>query len=205
VTLGPEYFADMYAKSDDPWQLADRWYEQRKYALTAASLPSVRYRRALEAGCSVGVLTRLLAERCDELLAVDASAAAVSTASGRTEDLPHVSVEQRTLPHEWPTGSFDLIVISEIGYYFSPSDLHILMKSASDALEPAGALVLVHWRHAVADYPQGGDDVHRAVKAASGDLHLQRTVAHEERDFLLDVYARTPPAARSVAELTGLA
>lgn len=205
MTLGPEYFADTYAGSDDPWQLASRWYEQRKYALTVAALPVARYRRGLEAGCSVGVLTRLLAERCDLLLAVDVSAAAVSIASRRTADLTRVAVEQRTLPRDWPPGSFDLVVISEIGYYFSPSDFDTLMTLAAGALEPAGTLVLVHWRHPVTDYPRGGDDVHQAVNTAAGQLNLERTVAHEERDFLLDVYVRTPPVARSVAEQTGLA
>ena len=62
-----------------PWGFADRWYEQRKYALTVASLPRPRYRRAFEIGCSVGVLTALLGERCGELLAVDVAAAAVAS------------------------------------------------------------------------------------------------------------------------------
>jgi SAM-dependent methyltransferase len=205
VTLGPDYFAKTYAGSDDPWQLATRWYEQRKYALTVAALPVARYRRGLEAGCSVGVLTRLLARRCELLLAVDVAEAAVGAASRRVADLTHVTVEQRALPDEWPAGSFDLVVISEVGYYFSPSDFETLMESAAGALEPAGTLILVHWRHPVTDYPRGGDDVHQWVAAAAGRLHLERTVAHEERDFLLDVYVRTPPAARSVAEQTGLA
>jgi hypothetical protein len=30
-----QYFDAMYAWSADPWQLADRWYERRKYAMGA--------------------------------------------------------------------------------------------------------------------------------------------------------------------------
>jgi SAM-dependent methyltransferase len=205
VTLGADYFADTYAGSEDPWQLASRWYEQRKYALTMAALPVAHYRRGLEAGCSVGVLTRLLAERCDLLLAVDVAAAAVTTAARRNADQPQVTIEQRNLPRDWPAGSFDLVVISEIGYYFSPSDFGTLMKLAANALEPAGTLILVHWRHPVTDYPRSGDEVHQAVKTTAGQLNLEQTVAHKERDFLLDVYVRTPPQARSVAEQSGLA
>ena len=45
--------------------------------VTVASLPLERYRRCYEPGCSVGLLTRLLAARCDEVLATDAIESAV--------------------------------------------------------------------------------------------------------------------------------
>ncbi|MFE7421819.1 hypothetical protein [Rhodococcus sp. NPDC057529] len=64
--MGPSYFDAMYAASPDPWGFGDRWYEQRKYALTLAALPRPRYRRAFEPGCSIGILTAALAHRCDE-------------------------------------------------------------------------------------------------------------------------------------------
>ena len=47
VTLPPSYFEDMYAAAEDPWSMRTRWYEQRKYALTAAALPRARYGEAL--------------------------------------------------------------------------------------------------------------------------------------------------------------
>ena len=59
------YFETMYQHSPDPWHLADRWYEHRKYDLTLAALPQPRYHRAFEPACSVGELTSRLAERCD--------------------------------------------------------------------------------------------------------------------------------------------
>jgi len=205
MTLEPAYFARMYDRAEDPWELATRWYEQRKYTLTLASLPRERYRSAFEAGCSVGVLTTLIAERCDELLAVDAAAAAVRTASQRTAYLSHVTVEQRNLPQEWPPGTFDLIVISEIGYYFDPADFEKLMADVAGSLEPGGTLAAVHWRHPVEDYPRSGDEVHAALSAAAAAIGLERVVLHEELDFLLEIYLRTPPAALSVAQHAGLA
>ena len=67
----------MYQAAADPWGFEDRWHEQRKYAISLAQLPAARYRSAFEPGCSVGVLTRLLASRCDTLLSCDVAAAAV--------------------------------------------------------------------------------------------------------------------------------
>ena len=72
MTLDPGYFRDQYAASADPWGLAERWYEARKYTVTTALLPRQRYGMAFEPGCSIGVLTALLAPRCDTLLACDA-------------------------------------------------------------------------------------------------------------------------------------
>ena len=77
ATLGASYFDGMYARSADPWGFTSRWYERRKYAISLAMLPRERYRRGFEPGCSIGVLTRQLAGRCDRLLACDVAAAAV--------------------------------------------------------------------------------------------------------------------------------
>jgi SAM-dependent methyltransferase len=201
MSLPTSYFDAMYAADPDPWGLSSRWYEQRKYALTLAALPRRRYRSAFEPGCSVGVLTEQLAGRCDRLLAVDVAAAAVQVARTRLAGRSHVLVEQRAIPADWPDGRFDLVVLSEVGYYLDPLDLGRLARSAVAALEPGGDLVAVHWRHPVADYPLDGDAVHAELAASSG---LERTCRHVEADFLLEIFARTPPAARSVARAEGL-
>jgi len=202
VTLPRTYFDAMYREAADPWGFEDRWYEQRKFSVSLAMLPAVRYHSALEPGCSIGVLTRLLAARCDALLSCDGAAAAVRAAARRTADLPQVRVEQRELPEGWPAGRFDLIVFSEFLYYFGDHDLEQVLKNAVSVLEPEGTLLAVHWRHPVADYPRSGDDVHRVLAAQPG---LARLVRHEEPDFLAEVWIRTEGRPVSVAQSTGLA
>ncbi|QYF73569.1 PIG-L family deacetylase [Cryobacterium sp. PAMC25264] len=199
-SLTAEFFDDFYAGSDDPWGFETRWYESRKRAATLAALPLKRYGAALELGCSIGVLSRDLADRCDTLLATDLAERALDVARRRLAGLPGVTVEQRILPAEWPEGSFDLVVLSEIGYYCSSADLDVLLTRCRDSLAPGGSLVACHWRHPVGEYPLGGDDVHAALAALPG---LERTVLHLERDFVLEVYEPAP--ARSVAQREGLA
>jgi SAM-dependent methyltransferase len=201
VTLGAGYFETMYEAASDPWGFAERWYEQRKYAISVAQLPERRYRSGFEPGCSVGVLTAMLARRCDLLLSCDLAEAAVATAARRTADLPHVRVERRQLPGQWPAGSFDLIVFSEILYYFGDDDLDRILDHGVRALQPGGTLLAVHWRHPVAEYPRTGDDVHRALAARPG---LARLVSHREPDFLAEIYVRTDTGPVSVAQATGL-
>jgi hypothetical protein len=197
--LTDAYFDRLYQQSTDPWRLGTRWYEERKYALTVASLPRRRFRRGFEPGCSVGVLTEQLAQRCDALLATDRAQAAVSATRQRVSSFRHVEVSRLRVPDRWPDGSFDLIVLSEVGYYGSAGDLVMLRDRAIGSLDDDGVLVAVHWRHPVADYPLRGDEVHAVL---GGDDRIARLVHHEEPDFLLDVFARRP--AISVAAAEGL-
>lgn len=74
-TLEPSYFNALYELDPDPWKFASSAYERAKYALTMSALPKQRYRSAFEVGCSIGILTRALSLRCEEVLAVGAARA----------------------------------------------------------------------------------------------------------------------------------
>jgi len=189
------YFDATYERHDDPWGFESRWYEQRKRAVTIASLPDERYTGALELGCSIGVLTAELATRCDELLAIDVSQAAVDRARGRVGDAARI--ERADLLDDFPQGRFPLIVFSEVGYYFRPPELSRVLDSIERALAPGGTLVACHWRHPVADYPLRGDEVHERLR----ERGLPVLAQHVEDDFVLEVFSTD---ARSVAARTGL-
>ncbi|KQT98419.1 bifunctional PIG-L family deacetylase/class I SAM-dependent methyltransferase [Sanguibacter sp. Leaf3] len=196
-SLGEEFFDSFYEGRSDPWGFESRWYEERKRAITLASLPRQTFRAGLEIGCSTGVLTEALSQRCGTILGVDIAAAPLDVARRRLGD--GARFEQLTTPREWPAGDFDLIVLSEVGYYYGPEDLVTMLDRAVASLTPDGVLVLCHWRHEVEEYPLSGDEVHAA---AAERTDLARLLRHEEEDFLLDVLVRPP--ARSVARETGL-
>jgi trans-aconitate methyltransferase len=202
VTLDPGYFRDRYASSADPWELAERWYEARKYALTVALLPKKRYEAAFEPGCSIGVLTAQLAPRCDALLACDAVPDAITSARARTAGMPGVHVEQRTIPDQWPPGSFDLIVLSELLYYFDDADLGQVLGLVTGSLRPSGQLLAVHWRHPAPDHPRTGDEVHEDLATHPA---LARLARYRDPDFTAEVYARADGDLRSVAQAGGIA
>ena len=193
-------FDRFYAESgEDPWGFTDRWYELRKRALTMASLPREHFGRALEPGCSIGVLTELLAPRCDDLLATDVSAVAIERARSRTSRFAHVRVELGSVPRQWPPGAFDLVVLSEVGYYCGQIDLGRLVTRAARSLVPGGVLLACHWRHPVQEYPLTGDQVHERLRSEPG---LGLIAQHIEEDVVLEVFGRRP--ATSVARATGL-
>jgi len=177
-------FDDLYRDEGDPWSFETSEYEARKRAVTLACLPRPRYRRAFEPGCSIGTLTEQLAGRCDELLAADVSERAVSRTRERLGDRHGVQVEQLEVPLEWPPGTFDLVVLSELGYFLAPVELDTLIERAIGALDPGGDLIAVHWLGPIDGYPLDGRDVHERI-AGRG---LDRIVHHEEREFLLEVF-----------------
>ena len=189
--IEPAWFEDLYRREADPWGFASSPYEREKYTRTLEALgpPDRRFARALEAGCSIGVFTELLATRCDALDAVDASATAVGRARERLARLPHVRVERRILPEELPRGPFELIVCAEILYYWPEELLRGALTSLESALAPGGSLLAVHWRPPTRTYPLRGDEVH-AILAT--ELNLVHAVSEATPKYLIDRYDRPP-------------
>ena len=183
--LDREYFEELYAASPDPWNFETSDYEREKYRRTLSVLGDQRFRRALEAGSSIGVFTRMLAGLCEELLAVDVSEKAVEAARERLKGFEHVRVERRTLPEEMPEGPFDLIVASEVLYYFPREEMLAMLDGFETVLAPGGALIAVHWRRETRTYPLQGDEVH-GLLAAHTSLTLTESVA--EPDYRLDLF-----------------
>lgn len=159
-SLSTKYFDDVYAAHEDPWNFETSEYEREKYANTLRSMPQPRYRRAFEIGCSIGVLTAQLAQRCDRLLSVDVSEAALSKARERCRSLQQVDFQSMSVPSEFPEGTFDLVLVSEVAYYLSPADLTVLADRIAAHQSDGADLVLVHFTPIVDDYPSNGDQVH---------------------------------------------
>jgi LmbE family N-acetylglucosaminyl deacetylase len=190
------YFDALYATSTDPWALAERPYEQRKRDIVLSCLPQPRFQRGFEPGCATGELSIRLAERCAGLVCTDISPAAVVNAAARLREQPHVQLDVGRIPADWPPGWFDLIVLSEVGYYCE--DLAALADRISTSLTEDGTLLLVHWRWPAADHPLTAETVHATLRQRTG---LQVIVEHSEADFLLEVLSRS---GRSVAQRDGL-
>lgn len=189
-TLTPDYFEAVYRDDPDPWGFATRPYEAAKYQATLAHLPRAKYRSALEVGCSIGVLSRLLADRCEGLLSVDVSERALGQARERCSDRPHVRIERMAIPQETPPGRFDLILLSEVAYYWSPEDLARARAMLAGALDRGGHLLMVHWTPFVADYPQTGDAVHQAFLDGGPAVGLEHRDGAREATYRIDLFEK---------------
>jgi SAM-dependent methyltransferase len=159
-SLTTDFFEALYRENPDPWQFATSEYEAQKYATTLEALPRERYAAGFEIGGSIGIMTEQLAQRCDRLLSIDVSRIAQSQAIQRCQHLTNIDFQLMSVPHQFPDDAFDLLVLSEVGYYWIWDDLHKAQNLILDRLQPQGHLLLVHWIVDARVLPLTGDQVH---------------------------------------------
>jgi SAM-dependent methyltransferase len=198
VSIRPAYFEMVYGANADPWGFETSDYEAAKYDATLAALPRPRYRNGFEIGCSIGVLTQRLAQRCNRLLAVDVVPEVLDRARRRCRDLSHVHFALMETPGELPESTFDLIVLSEVAYYWSVAALTQARCALAERLIPGGNLILVHWTPWVHDYPQTGDQVHDAFLGDAGPSGPLHHLQHQRAEtYRLDLFERRATSTRS--------
>lgn len=146
MTDQTDHFDRLYRTWDDPWDYQTSPYEAAKYAATLAALTRRRYAFAIEAGCSIGVLSALLAPLCNRLLAVDMVGHAVERAAARLAPHSGARAVRATLPGDWPQGSFDLILLSELVYYLKAPEIDALARCVARDASAGAECVLVHYQ-----------------------------------------------------------
>lgn len=186
------YFRSMYDADPDPWGFDDRWYERRKFALTAASLPRARYEHAYEPGCANGALTELLAGRCDRLTACELIPDVAARARHRLQRFGNIIVVDASFPDYWPPGGGDLVVLSEVAYYLTPEGLRHAGLELSRWLRPGGDVVAVHYTGST-NYPLHASDVADWLDRVG---FLDRCVTLRDDGFELGVWRRGDEARR---------
>jgi protein-L-isoaspartate O-methyltransferase len=187
IVCSPKAFEDMYRRSRDPWNFSRSDYERGRYAATLDALLRRSYRRAFEPGCSIGELTARLARRCAHVVATDVAPSAVALACERCRKLRNVDVYQADLANGPPQGPFDLIVMSEVGYYFEPRMLVAIAIATAAQLEAGGEFVAVHWLGHSDDHVLAGDEVHGLL---TNHLPLEWIKGQRHPGYRIDTWKR---------------
>jgi 2-polyprenyl-3-methyl-5-hydroxy-6-metoxy-1,4-benzoquinol methylase len=186
-TTSQAFFERMYRKSADPWHFATSQYERARYEAILRALVDSHFKHAFEPGCSIGVLTEQLAKRCDKVDAIDISPTAVKLAQDRCRQYPNAYITCRSLTHPIAEEIFDLVVFSEIGYYFEEQTLRDILLTLVARIETTGIMVASHWLGSSSDHLLSGDRVHEIIGESDKLIH---TRAERYADFRLDCWSR---------------
>ena len=143
-------FERLYLESPDPWNYQTSVYERRKYeyVLARALQQTSANRSVLEVGCSVGVFSRMLAERFERVTAIDVSKEALAAASHYNRDAGNIRFVHSDL-QLFAARSFDkdeqydAIFCAEILYYIEQKDVEIVCGQLEKYLSASGIIVLV--------------------------------------------------------------
>jgi SAM-dependent methyltransferase len=166
-----ERFERLYRESPDPWGYRTSVYEREKYAATLAALPQQSHGLCLEVGCSIGMFTRLLAARCEHVVAIDFSLSALQLAGKHLRGVRNVDLLRASFPEEAPAGSWEVIVCSEILYYLHRPALDEAVGWLKTQLAYGASVLAVSWRGVGRVEPLLGDDVHDRLAAQLADWH----------------------------------
>ena len=97
-----------------------------------------------------------------------------------------VRVSRPPILRFFPPGPFDLVILSEIAYYFDLTELERVMARVMESTVPGAHVLGVHWLGQT-DYPLTGDRTHRIIGRTLG---LHTLVHHRDEEFVLDVWQR---------------
>ena len=192
--IGKEYFDAMYQASDDPWNFTASAYEHEKYQHTINSLGDKEYQHGLEIGCSIGVLTARLSTKCRSILGVDISEQPIAAAKERLREYKGVEFAVLQIPQQYPSGRFDLIVVSEIAYYLSNEDLQLTKELIFDSLTEGGTLCLVHWRSQIKGCAFNGDEVNEYFLQEPSAFQIYQHINEQYRIDVIEKRSLIVPA-----------
>lgn len=181
----PDHFDRLYQSNPDPWGFQTDPYEQAKYRRSVdilqdrpGSHAERRFAAGLEVGCSIGVLTCMLAPLCKTLLGLDVVEQALEEARRRCAEQPWVSFRRMQIPGDWPDRRFDLIVLSEVLYFLSLDDIRRCAERVRHSLLPDARVLLVNWLGRSDDPCTGDEAAERLIAATAETL----TVVHQQRE-----------------------
>jgi ubiquinone/menaquinone biosynthesis C-methylase UbiE len=141
------HLESLYASGEEPWAFSERGVEVLRHERLVALTCSLRPRRVLDVGCSLGQLTWRLAAHGFAVTAVDVSPSAVARAGGAVRGAPpaarpeFVGGSALALPFE--AEAFDLVLASDglRSWQLAPADRRAAVEEMRRVVRRGGHVI----------------------------------------------------------------
>lgn len=161
-------FDRKFTDNDDPWRTFSDRDEAYKRRAILHGLGLGPIGRVLEVAAGNGSNSVALARAALRLDATEGTASGTDLVRRAVGEDQRVRVRQLVLPGRFPSAAYDAVVVAEILYYLSPSDMAQVARDVAAHLRAGGRLVLAHHRVDYPDFVQHAHDIHDRFLAASG-------------------------------------
>jgi 2-polyprenyl-3-methyl-5-hydroxy-6-metoxy-1,4-benzoquinol methylase len=145
---GAADFESVYSRSRrDAWHYTENPFEKTRFDLVVEALAGMVVGKALEVGCAEGHLTRRLAGLAHQLTACDIVDAALERARDHCRELPNVQFLKIDVRTHWPDEVFDLVIYSDVLYYFSKPEIKRVIHDSAEHVGDGGHLLFANEWH----------------------------------------------------------
>jgi SAM-dependent methyltransferase len=146
-TCSREVWDQVFETHTDPWKSETSPVQRERFIKQTEMLDAARdgstFCRGLEIGCSEGLYTEVLADRCESLLVLEISRTVLARTQKRRRWSEQVRFDAFDFRLDDVPGTFDLIVVAGVLEYFSRPNTFVRMRAKlAAALRPDGYLLL---------------------------------------------------------------
>lgn len=141
------------------WALSAE-HERLRHQSIMSALPRRYYAHAFEPGCGAGELTAQLVKTCGRVSAIDVLPDKVARARARCAPWGSADIRCADLRDHMPEKPVDLMVFSELGYYFSAPELIDIARNLVNRMTPGGEFIAAHSLNPEMDPVLHADAVH---------------------------------------------
>ncbi|MBI2786888.1 MAG: class I SAM-dependent methyltransferase [Legionella longbeachae] len=187
MNINGDFFEKLYKKNPDPWGFSHVPYELYRYQRICDVIGHKKHKLIFEAGCSIGVLTKKLANLAYFVEAIDISRTATSLAKIRCSNLENVKINCLSLRDYSFIKPPDLIILSEIGYYFDAQEWEKILSRILESCSYPSYILASHWLGTSSDHLLTGEEVHSIMSSIK---NLQKIHSETHTNFHLDYWIK---------------
>lgn len=186
ITIGNRWLVKFYFElkyiRNNPYRVNGSFYDIEQCNRAVEIIKGRRYSSILEIGCGNGYLLERYSSLSDRVIVTDISRLALKRAKERLKGKKHIEFRQSDLLKEDINEKFDLVICSEVLYYFTLDQLKGVVPKILNYIKKDGNLLSIHIRSLNDDtsgFPYkafGARTIHQFLESTEGLKTLKRDI-----------------------------